>query len=96
MNILQMCYAEALPQCRQEIRMLVGVLKETLAGERRVSAACDGQTLQNRLRSCGGVRAGVEASYPDSAYEAAGALIAPDAKAVWTEADIISKWASPV
>ena len=77
--------------------MLVGVPKETMTGERRVAATPD--TIQ-RLRKMGFAvlvesGAGVQASYLDVAYEAAGATIAASAAEVWEKADIITKVCVP-
>jgi NAD(P) transhydrogenase subunit alpha len=77
--------------------MQVGVPKEILAGERRVSAT---PATVKRIMKLGfsvlvESGAGDGASYPDSAYEEAGASIAPDAKSVWASADVITKVGIP-
>jgi H+-translocating NAD(P) transhydrogenase subunit alpha len=74
--------------------MLVGVAKETAAGERRVALVPD---AVGRL-GAGGVdvaverNAGAEASFPDAAYEEQGARIADD---VLGEADLVCKVQKP-
>ncbi|GBD32757.1 NAD(P) transhydrogenase subunit alpha part 1 [bacterium HR33] len=70
--------------------MIVGVPKETAAGERRVALVPDSV---KRLVA-GGVTvrvqrgAGVEAGYSDEAYGAAGAELVSDERAIW-EADVV-------
>lgn len=77
--------------------MQIGVPKETLPGERRVAATPE---TVKRLQKLGftvliETDAGTQASYPDAAYEAVGAEIAPDAKTVWSRSDIITKVCVP-
>jgi NAD(P) transhydrogenase subunit alpha len=74
--------------------MLVGVAKETAAGERRVALVPDavgrlaGQDVEVAVER----GAGVEASFADEAYEAEGARIAAD---VLREADVVCKVQKP-
>ncbi|MDX1535031.1 MAG: NAD(P)(+) transhydrogenase (Re/Si-specific) subunit alpha, partial [Thermoplasmata archaeon] len=73
--------------------MIVGVVKETVEGERRV-ALDPGSVL--RLRKMGvevhvQSGAGDGAFHPDASYETAGAIIRPDAVTVWQQADVILK-----
>ena len=77
--------------------MQIGVPKETLPGERRVAATPE---TVKRLQKLGftvliETGAGAQASYPDAAYEAVGAEIAPDAKTLWSSADVITKVCVP-
>src|SRR3954471_683167 len=74
--------------------MKVGVPKETVAGERRVAIVPD---VVSRLAPKGFEvlverGAGAAASYPDAAFEAAGARLVD---AVWAEADVVAKVQKP-
>src|SRR5687768_2566286 len=69
------------------------VPKECAAGETRVAVTPDSV---KRLLKAGfavevGSGAGDTANIADSAYEAAGATIAKDAKAGWSSADVVAK-----
>jgi NAD(P) transhydrogenase subunit alpha len=71
--------------------MIVGVVKETFPGERRVALVPD---IVPPLKKKGFVTvveagAGVAAGYFDEAYEAKGAKVVPTRKEVFDEADII-------
>ncbi len=73
--------------------MIVGVVKETVEGERRVALDPDSVA---RLRKKGvevhvQSGAGDGAFHSDAAYEAAGATVRPDAISVWQESDVILK-----
>jgi len=75
----------------------VGIPKETFAGERRVAATPD---TAKKLQKLGfevlvETQAGVGASFTDSAYEAAGCCIVPDAPSLWHAADVVLKVRSP-
>ncbi len=77
--------------------MIVGVVKETLDGERRV--ALDPDSV-GRLRKKGvevhvQSGAGEGAFHGDAAYEGAGATVMPDAASVWRDSDVILKVNSP-
>jgi NAD(P) transhydrogenase subunit alpha len=77
--------------------MKIGVPKEIQDGERRVATTPD---AVGQLRKLGfdvivESGAGAAASFPDGAYEQAGAALAPDARAVWSSADIILKVRGP-
>src|SRR5215212_6548584 len=74
--------------------MRIGVPRETAAGERRVALVPE---LVGKLAPAGFEvlverRAGQAASFPDAAYEAAGARLADD---VWSEAEAIVKVQKP-
>jgi NAD(P) transhydrogenase subunit alpha len=77
--------------------MIVGVVKETVPGERRVALIPDsvskliGSKLEVRVQS----GAGSEAFYSDQAFEKAGARLVPDAEAVLSESDVIVKVQPP-
>lgn len=73
--------------------MIVGVVKETFPGERRVALIPD---IVPPLRKKGfevviESGAGVEATFPDSAYEAKGAKVLASRKEVFDQADIIAQ-----
>ena len=75
----------------------IGIPKETYPNECRAAATPDtAQKLQKLgfevLVESG---AGVNANFPDSAYEAAECQIVPDATTLWSEADIILKVRPP-
>ncbi len=75
----------------------VGIPKETFAGERRVAATPD---TAKKLQKLGfevlvETQAGARASFTDSAYEAAGCRIVPDALSLWGAADVVLKVRSP-
>ena len=75
--------------------MKLGVPKERAAGERRVAATPDSVKRLQKLGFTVMVEkgAGVEASYPDSAFEAAGAEVV-DAATAW-HADVVAKINAP-
>lgn len=77
--------------------MLIGIPRETVAGERRVALAPGHvaalEKLGHQLLIESG--AGVEASFPDSHYSAAGARIAGRAAEVWQKADLVLKIRQP-
>jgi len=82
---------------RNEVLMKIGVPKETAAGERRVS-----QTPETcaRLKKAGidvlvQIGAGVESTFLDKDYEAAGARLTPSAVSLFGEADLITKVQPP-
>lgn len=77
--------------------MRIGVPKEITPGERRVATTPE---VVGHLKKLGfsvivETGAGEEASFSDDAYVAAGAEIAPNAAAVWSEADIVLKVRAP-
>lgn len=77
--------------------MLIGVIKETTAGESRVAATPE---TAKKFVSLGyqvviETGAGIAASYPDDQYLAAGATIADSAQAALANADIVLKVAAP-
>ncbi|KAJ1561664.1 hypothetical protein HK405_003223, partial [Cladochytrium tenue] len=78
--------------------LTVGVLAETLPGERRVALTPDGVRLLRR-KGIGAVvvqrGAGSAAGFPDAAYEAAGATLAADAAAVAKQAGVLLKVLPP-
>lgn len=78
--------------------MKLGIPKEVHPDERRV--AITPQTVK-RMKKLGfeilvETGAGDKASFPDAAYEEAGCEIAPNAKAVWSGADVILKLREPM
>ena len=77
--------------------MKIGVPKEIRAGERRVAATPE--TI-GRLKKLGfevlvETQAGAGASFSDDDYQNAGATVVPEARAVWSDADIILKVQPP-
>ena len=77
--------------------MKVGIPRETHAGERRVAAT---PMTVARMRKLGlevvvQAGAGEAADYSDAAYLETGAEIAPDAAALWGQADIVLKVRAP-
>jgi H+-translocating NAD(P) transhydrogenase subunit alpha len=77
--------------------MLVGVVKEQVPAERRVALVPDSVPKLTAAKLQVSIQrgAGVEAYYPDEAYEKVGASLAPDAKAVLTAADALLKVQPP-
>lgn len=77
--------------------MLVGIVKETLEGERRIAAVPE--TISKMVKSGMEVLvetgAGNESFISDSEFEAAGAKIAPDAASVLSRSDLILKVNKP-
>ena len=77
--------------------MKVGIPKEVHAGERRVAATPE---TAKRLQKLGfsvliETGAGVQADFSDEAYKEAGCEIAPDARSLWKEADLVMKVRPP-
>ncbi len=76
---------------------LIAVTRERRAGETRVAAVPE--TVRKLVSAGYEVRvetgAGVAAAYPDADYAAAGARIAPDARATLDDADIVFKVRAP-
>ena len=77
--------------------MRIAVLKETTPGETRVAATPDSVKKLIGLGHAVTVQtgAGVTASVPDDAFVAAGATIAPDAKAALSGAEVVLKVRGP-
>ena len=77
--------------------MRIGVPKEIYAGERRVATTPEVATQLIKLGFSVSVEkgAGAEASYSDTAYEAAGCDIVPTSEELWASADIILKVRAP-
>ena len=77
--------------------MKVAVLKETSANESRVGLVPDGVKFLKKkgLEAVVEKGAGLAAGFPDSAYEAEGASIAPDAASAASGADFIFKIQPP-
>jgi len=77
--------------------MKVAVLRETLPNETRVGLVPEGVKFLKKKEIDVVVEkdAGQKAGFPDSAYEAMGATIAPDAKAAASGADIVLKVQPP-
>ena len=76
---------------------VIGVPKESYAGERRVATVPEvvPKLLKLGFEVIVQAGAGAEASLSDEAYAAAGARIVPDAAAVWSQADIVFKVRAP-
>ena len=77
--------------------LLIGVPRETFAGEKRVATVPE---VVEKLKKLGfGVLveagAGDAANFGDDTYRAAGAEIAPDAATLWSKADIVFKVRAP-
>lgn len=77
--------------------MKVSVPKESRPGERRVAATPE---TVSRLQKLGfdvmvQAGAGLGASFTDEAYEAAGARVVADARAIWAEPDVVLKVQPP-
>jgi NAD(P) transhydrogenase subunit alpha len=77
--------------------MIVGVGKETAAGERRVAVTPDTVRLLGRSDVQVAVErgAGARAGFPDEDYERAGATVHPDAAAVCAAADVVVRVRAP-
>jgi NAD(P) transhydrogenase subunit alpha len=76
---------------------VIGVPRETAAGEKRVATVPE---VVERLVKLGfqvtvQSGAGEGANFDDASYQAAGAQIAPDAQALWSAADIVFKVRAP-
>ena len=77
--------------------MKVGVIKETLPGERRVALVPDtvSRLIAAKLEVAVQTGAGSDAFYTDDAYQKAGATLVPDARAVLGQADAVLKVQPP-
>src|SRR5437868_10190014 len=77
--------------------MQIGVPAETAAGEKRVATVPDVVEKLVKLGFTVAVQSGAgdAANFADDTYRAAGAEIAPDAKALWASADIVFKVRAP-
>ena len=77
--------------------MKVGVVKETLPGERRVAVVPDtvSKLIAAKLEVALQSGAGSEAFYIDDAYQKAGATLVPDARSVRSQADAVLKVQPP-
>ncbi len=77
--------------------MRLGVVKETLPGERRVALVPDTVTKLKAAQLEVSVQSGAgnEAFYSDDAYQKAGATLTPDALAVLSQADAVLKVQPP-
>ncbi|HEX3630637.1 MAG TPA: Re/Si-specific NAD(P)(+) transhydrogenase subunit alpha [Candidatus Dormibacteraeota bacterium] len=77
--------------------MRVGVVKEALAGERRVALVPDtvGKLVAAKLEVAVQAGAGSQAYYADDAYQKAGATVVPDARRVIGDADALLKVQPP-
>jgi NAD(P) transhydrogenase subunit alpha len=75
----------------------VGVVKETLPGERRVALVPDTVTklIASKLEVAVETGAGSEAFYADEAYQKAGATLVPEAQTVLSQADAVLKVQPP-
>ncbi|TMD68630.1 MAG: Re/Si-specific NAD(P)(+) transhydrogenase subunit alpha [Chloroflexi bacterium] len=77
--------------------MRVGVVKEILPGERRVALVPDtvSKLIAAKLEVAIQAGAGAEAFYLDEAYQKAGATLAADARAIFSQADAVLKVQPP-
>ena len=77
--------------------MKVGVVKETLPGERRVAVVPDtvAKLVAAKLEVAIQAGAGSEAFYADDAYQKAGGTLVPEARAVLSQADAVLKVQPP-
>jgi len=77
--------------------MRIGVPAETFAGEKRVATVPEVVEKLVKLGFQVSVQSGAgdAANFADDTYKAAGAGIAPDAKALWSAADIVFKVRAP-
>ena len=77
--------------------MKVGVVKETLPGERRVALVPDtvSKLVAAKLDVAVQTGAGSEAFYMDDGYQKAGATLVPDARTVLSQADAVLKVQPP-
>ena len=73
--------------------MIIGVPKESAAGERRVAATPQSarklQQLGYQVQIETG--AGCQANFPDDKYQQAGATVVADAKSLWSSSDVVIK-----
>lgn len=78
--------------------MIIGVVKETLKGERRVAMVPDVVTrlVKAGIKVLVEAGAGEMAFFSDDSYEEAGANIVPDAESLWNQADVIFKVNPPI
>ena len=78
--------------------MLIGVPREVAAGETRVAIVPEtaGKLVKAGLQVMVETGAGTRAHFTDEAYRAAGATIAPDAREVFTKADVLLKVQEPM
>ena len=77
--------------------LLIGVPKETLAGEKRVATVPEVVEKLVKLGFSVAIESGAgdAANCSDDAYRAAGAEVLPDAAALWSRADIVFKVRPP-
>ena len=77
--------------------MKVGVVKETLPGERRVAVVPDtvAKLVAAKLEVAIQAGAGSDAFYSDEAYQKAGGTLVPEARAVLSQADAVLKVQPP-
>ena len=76
---------------------VIGVPRETAAGEKRVASVPEvvEKLVKLGFRVAVQSGAGDAANFDDASYQATGAQIVPDAKALWSTADIIFKVRAP-
>ena len=76
---------------------LIGVPRETFAGEKRVATVPEvvEKLVKLGFRVCVQAGAGEAANFSDATYRAAGAEIAPDAAQLWAKSDIVFKVRGP-
>ena len=76
---------------------VIGVPRERAADEKRVATVPEvvARLVKLGFRVSVESGAGAGANFDDASYQAAGAEIAPDAKALWSAADIVFKVRAP-
>jgi len=75
--------------------LIIGVPKETAAGERRVSLVPETVVKFSGFQVLLEAGAGEDSGYPDSAYKEKGAMVAPNADKLFEQSDVISKVQPP-
>jgi NAD(P) transhydrogenase subunit alpha len=80
---------------RTETPLIAGVPKETAIGERRVALTPDAIPKLKALHVLVEKEAGEMAGFTDSAYEEAGAKVVPDAKSLYSQAELVLRVQPP-
>jgi H+-translocating NAD(P) transhydrogenase subunit alpha len=91
-------FGNAPQRCTQkEKSMLIGVPKETFAGEKRVATVPDVVEKLVKLGFEVAVESGAgdAANFADDTYRAAGATVVPTAHDIWAKSDIVFKVRPP-
>lgn len=89
--------AAALPPEAARTPLLIGVPKETAAGEKRVATVPDVVAKLVKLGFAVAVESGAgdASNFADDTYRAAGAEVVPDAAQLWSRADVVFKVRPP-